>query len=69
MTEDDTIKRLRGLTYHECLEMYTTYYLKFHNQNPGSNVVDGWDSVDKILAPYGWTCQKMADYGIRNELT
>jgi hypothetical protein len=63
MTEEDTIKRLSGLTYEQCKEVYTLHYLQYVN----SHVCDkweAWDYVDTKLKPYGWTCRSMEAHGL-----
>lgn len=64
MTEDDTFKRLKGLTYDECLEIYTLNYLSYIKDYPDCTVQDGWNHVDTILKPYGWTCRLMEKVGL-----
>jgi len=64
-TEEDTFKRLKGLTYSECLEMYTEHYLQFVNSHPGTTIANAWKYVDTKLRPYGWCCSDTELYGLR----
>lgn len=68
MTEDDTFLRLKGLSYEECVEMYTLHYLAYFKSNPGHDLHRFGLHVDKILKPYGWSCQSMEKYGLDNNL-
>lgn len=65
MTEEDTFIRLKGLTYKECLDMYTTHYLDYVGSHKYCTAAEAWEYVDVILKPYGWTCRSMEDYGLQ----
>lgn len=66
MTEEDTFIKLKGLTYDECVEMYTSHYLHYVSTHKYQTHDDVWNYVDTILKPYGWSCRLMDDYGNRS---
>ena len=59
MTEDDTFKRLKGLTRIEADVLYNHYY-KLGMDSPDTHTIgDVRDFVDKKLRLYGWTCDML----------
>lgn len=59
MTEDDTYKRLRGLTRQEASDMYN-YLYRIGIDSPETHTMgDVWDYVNEKLKPYGWTCDML----------
>jgi len=68
MSEEDTYKRLRGLTYDEAFDIYkriTDFYRLDNTPLP-------WDivrvEIDKELRPYGWTYDRMLETIITNHV-
>lgn len=59
MTEDDTFKRLKSLTYEEVDAIYNQVMQELLGQH-GHAVFIGEirKKLDPILAPYGWSYQK-----------
>lgn len=65
MTEDDTFKKLKGLSYDQCIEMYTVNYIKYRKNYPDCTIQSARDHIDTILKHYGWTCASMEKYGLQ----
>ena len=59
MTEDDTFKKLKGLTKEEAEEMYD-YLHRLGMESPDTRTIgDVLDFVEVRLIEYGWTLEKL----------
>lgn len=61
MTEDDTFKRLRGLTQQEASDMYDKVYEEAMQSEGTVTIKDVKDYVDRALRPYGWSVERLED--------
>ena len=62
MTEEDTFKKLKGLTYEEAEEMYN-YLHRLGMDSPTTiTIQDVIDFVDERFREYGWTVTKLENY-------
>ena len=61
MTEDDTFKKLKGLTREEADEMYDYLHQLGMDSPTTVTVQDVIDFVDERLRPYGWTTAMLDD--------
>jgi hypothetical protein len=59
MTEDDTFKKLKGLTREEAEKMHSKLWRKFSKVSRNSGEV--MKKIDVIFAPYGWKCEMLDD--------
>lgn len=59
MNEDDTFKKLQGLTQAEASEMYDYLYQLGMDSPTTKTIQDVRDYVDERLRPYGWTSAKI----------
>lgn len=59
MTEDDTFKKLRGLTKEEAEEMYDYLHQLGMDSPTTVTIGDVLDFVNVRLVEYGWTIEKL----------
>ena len=59
MTEDDTFKKLRGLTKEEAEEMYDYLHQLGMDSPTTITIGDVLDFVNVRLVEYGWTIEKL----------
>ena len=67
MNEDDTFKRLKGLTRDEAEEIFKqvlaslTDEMDAQNQysSAGVSIAKIRECADPLLKPYGWSCEKL----------
>jgi hypothetical protein len=55
MTEEDTFKKLKGLTWQEANEMFSVLYRQGMDSPTTYTLKDVEDYVDIGLRPYGWS--------------
>lgn len=65
MNEDDTFKKLKGLTFAQALELYDSLYEEhIYELKNHSKVVE---IIDKVLNEYNWSVEKLGkEYYERN---
>ncbi len=59
MNEDDTFKKLKGLTKDEVLIVYQKLYDEAMQSSSTITYGDVCDYIDDRLKPYGWTADKV----------
>ena len=59
MTEDDTFKKLKGLTREEAEIMHNKLYQKFSKTS--KTVGEVKDKIDIVFLSYGWKCSMLDD--------
>lgn len=64
MNEDDTFKKLKGLTKEEASEMYDYLHQLGMNSSTTRTVGDVLDFVNIRLMEYGWTLEKLGKNSI-----
>jgi hypothetical protein len=62
MTEEDTFKKLKGLTYEEAEEMYDYLHQLGMDSPTTITIQDVIDFVDERFREYGWTVAKLENY-------